>query len=191
LVCRFYRTISHRSYDQLGALKPLFGVARPLWWSKEVHVRQHLHDLPPDGRLVAPDRDQILPLIAAISWRPVQHDATQVRLDSPAPYLKAAVSSAYLSKKLTRPLATKDGGTLRTILDVRAYMLRLSKDRERSAQWQRAAQLLLAHADVAALFDTTFATKSAKIGHDRPGVPALLGGQSFVRAMRNPEPAHG
>jgi hypothetical protein len=61
------------------------------------------------------------------------------------------VSSAYLSKKLTRPLGTKDGGTLRTILDVRAYMLRLSKDRERSAQWQRAARLLLEHADVAAL----------------------------------------
>jgi hypothetical protein len=61
------------------------------------------------------------------------------------------VSSAYLSKKLTRPLATKDGGALRTIIDVRAYMLRLSKDRERSAQWQRAAQLLLEHADVAAL----------------------------------------
>jgi hypothetical protein len=61
------------------------------------------------------------------------------------------VSSAYLSKKLTRPLATKDGGTLRTILDVRAYILRLSKDRERSARWQRAAQLLLEHADVAAL----------------------------------------
>ena len=61
------------------------------------------------------------------------------------------MSSAYLSKKLTRPLATKDGGTLRTILDVRAYMLRLSKDRERSAQWQRAAQLILEHADVAAL----------------------------------------
>jgi hypothetical protein len=61
------------------------------------------------------------------------------------------VSSAYLSKKLTRPLGTKDGGTLRTILDVRAYMLRLSKDRKPSAQWQRAAQLLLEHADVAAL----------------------------------------
>ena len=61
------------------------------------------------------------------------------------------MSSAYLSKKLTRPLATKDGGTLRTILDARAYMLRLSKDRERSAHWQRAAQLLLGHADVAAV----------------------------------------
>jgi hypothetical protein len=30
---------------------------------------------------------------------------------------------------------------LRTVLDARSYMLRLSKDRQRSAQWQRAAQL--------------------------------------------------
>jgi len=59
------------------------------------------------------------------------------------------VSPAYLSQKLTRPLVTKDGGTLRTILDARAYMLALSKDRERRAQWQRAAELLLAQADVA------------------------------------------
>jgi hypothetical protein len=44
------------------------------------------------------------------------------------------VSRAYLSQKLTRPLPTKDGGTLRTVLDARAYMLRLSKDRERSAR---------------------------------------------------------
>ena len=80
-----------------------------------------------------------------------RHRASPTRLARAPPYLKAAVSSAYLSKKLTRPLATKDGGTLRTILDVRAYILRLSKDRERSAQWQRAAQLLLEHADVAAL----------------------------------------
>src|SRR6516165_11647881 len=63
----------------------------------------------------------------------------------------SAVSRAYLSRKLTRPLPTKDGGTLRTVLDVRAYMLRLSKDRERSARWQRLAQLLLAKADVDAV----------------------------------------
>src|SRR6516164_1054133 len=61
------------------------------------------------------------------------------------------VSQAYLSRKLSRPLPTKDGGTLRTVLDARAYMLRLSKDRERSARWQRAAQLLLAKADVGAV----------------------------------------
>jgi hypothetical protein len=62
-----------------------------------------------------------------------------------------AVSRAYLSRKLTRPLPTKDGGTLRTVLDARAYMVRLSKDRERSARWQRAAELLLAEADIGAL----------------------------------------
>jgi hypothetical protein len=57
----------------------------------------------------------------------------------------------YLSQKLTRPLHTKYGGTLRTVLDARTYMLALSKDREHRAQWQRAAELLLAEADVADL----------------------------------------
>jgi len=52
---------------------------------------------------------------------------------------------AYLSQKLVRPLATKDGGTLRTIAEARTYMLGLSKARE----WQHAAELLLAEADVA------------------------------------------
>ena len=52
-----------------------------------------------------------------------------------------AVSSAYLRTKLARPLPTKDGGTLRTVLDVRAYMLRLPKDRELRAQWQHAVGL--------------------------------------------------
>ena len=55
----------------------------------------------------------------------------------------------YLSKKLTRPLPTKDGGTLRTVAEARAYMVALPKDRELSARWQRAAELLLAGADVA------------------------------------------
>jgi hypothetical protein len=57
---------------------------------------------------------------------------------------------AYLSKKLTRPLPTKDGGTLRTVAEVRTYMLGLPKDRELRAQWQRAAELLLGEADVGA-----------------------------------------
>src|SRR5215471_10436647 len=59
----------------------------------------------------------------------------------PGALMLPAVSRAYLSRKLTRPLPTKDGGTLRTVLDARAYMFRLSKDWERSARWQRAAQL--------------------------------------------------
>ena len=57
--------------------------------------------------------------------------------------------SPYLSQKLTRPLVTKDGGTLRTVLDVRAYMLALSKEREHRSKWQRAAELLLDGATVA------------------------------------------
>jgi hypothetical protein len=40
----------------------------------------------------------------------------------------------YLSQKLSRPLPTKDGDTLRTIKDARAYMLVLSKHRETRAQ---------------------------------------------------------
>jgi hypothetical protein len=56
--------------------------------------------------------------------------------------------SPYLSQKLTQTL---DGGTLRTVLDARTYMLALPKRRETTAQWQRAAELLLAQADVADL----------------------------------------
>jgi hypothetical protein len=41
-------------------------------------------------------------------------------------------------------------GVGRDLLDARAYMLRLPKNRERSARWQRAAQLVLAKADVGA-----------------------------------------
>ena len=58
---------------------------------------------------------------------------------------------SYLSKKLTRAICTKDGGTPRTVLDARSYMLGLSKDRQMRSQWRRAAQSLLEHADVAAV----------------------------------------
>jgi hypothetical protein len=85
------------------------------------------------------------------SSTPAMCSRNPTRLARAPPYFKGAVSSSYLSKKLTRPLATIDGGTLGTILDARAYMFRLSKNRERSAHWQRAAQLLLEHADVAVL----------------------------------------
>jgi hypothetical protein len=54
------------------------------------------------------------------------------------------VSPAYLSKRLTRPLPTKDGGTLRTVGEARSYMIGLSRARELRAQWQHAAELLLA-----------------------------------------------
>jgi hypothetical protein len=48
LLRRLNRAISRRSYDQLSALKPVFGLALALWRIKEIRARQPLHDLPPD-----------------------------------------------------------------------------------------------------------------------------------------------
>jgi hypothetical protein len=58
---------------------------------------------------------------------------------------------AYLSKKLTRPLPTKDSGTLRPVADARTYMLGLSKQRELQTRWQRVAGLILEEADIGAV----------------------------------------
>jgi hypothetical protein len=57
----------------------------------------------------------------------------------------------YLFQKRDRLLPTKDGGTLRTVLDARTYMLGISEARQLRAQWQRAAELPLEEADVTAL----------------------------------------
>ena len=73
-----------------------------------------------------------------------QLDTPLTRIPLPGCLYFPAVSSAYLSQKLTRPLVTKDGSTLCTVLDARTYMLALPKRRETAAQWQRAAELLLA-----------------------------------------------
>jgi hypothetical protein len=59
--------------------------------------------------------------------------------------------SAYLAKKLARPLPTTDGRTVRTVLDARAYMVSLLKRRELRGQWQRACELLLTEADIGEL----------------------------------------
>jgi hypothetical protein len=57
---------------------------------------------------------------------------------------------AYLSKKLTEPLPTKDGHVLRIIGEAANYVLALPPDRaEHCNRWQHAARLLLAQADVA------------------------------------------
>ena len=54
-------------------------------------------------------------------------------------------TSGYLSQSLRRPLPTKDDGILRTVADAVAYMMALSKDRQRE-HWQRVARLLLEEA---------------------------------------------
>src|SRR6516225_3304550 len=51
------------------------------------------------------------------------------------------LSPTYLTKKLTSPIPTKDGGTLSTIGEACEYMVAIGKDRE----------LILQEADVAAL----------------------------------------
>jgi hypothetical protein len=54
---------------------------------------------------------------------------------------------AYLSRKLDRPLPTKDGGTLRTIGQAVDYMTGIGKKRELLNHWQRVAKLVLAKED--------------------------------------------
>jgi hypothetical protein len=68
LLCRFCRALSRRHYDQLSALELGLGLARPLWRSKELRARQSLHDLPPTIGWWPTDDEQILPVIAAVSW---------------------------------------------------------------------------------------------------------------------------
>jgi hypothetical protein len=70
---------------------------------------------------------------------------------SPLPYLSAMLSSAYLSRKLTSPIPTKDGGTLRTIGEACEYMAAIGKERELCRHWQQVRELMLREADVAAL----------------------------------------
>jgi hypothetical protein len=61
-------------------------------------------------------------------------------------------SPDYLAERLTpHPLPTKDGGVLRTIGDVRAYMLTLSTEREWRDHWKAAYRLLVHGAGAAAM----------------------------------------
>ena len=55
----------------------------------------------------------------------------------------------YLSRKLTSPLPTKDGGTLRTIGEACEYMAAIGKERERRLHWQRVREVMLQEADEA------------------------------------------
>src|SRR5262245_8190609 len=61
------------------------------------------------------------------------------------------LSPAYLTRKLTSPIPTKDGGTLSTIGEACEYMAAIGKERERRPHWQRVRELMLQEADVAAL----------------------------------------
>jgi hypothetical protein len=57
----------------------------------------------------------------------------------------------HLSQKLSSPIPTKDGGTLRTIKDACDYMAAISKEREQLPHWQRVRKLILEESDMEAL----------------------------------------
>ncbi len=57
----------------------------------------------------------------------------------------------YLFKKLTAPIPTKDGGTLRTIREACEYMAAIGKERELRRHWQQVSELILQEADAAAV----------------------------------------
>ena len=58
---------------------------------------------------------------------------------------------AYLSQKLPQPLPTKGGAVLRTIGDVRAYMIAMPAAHDGCSRWLHAVELILGQADVAAV----------------------------------------
>jgi hypothetical protein len=80
----------------------------------------------------------------------VKFTSPTVRRDPP-PHLQAMLRPAYLSKKLTSPIPTKDGGTLRTILEACEYMAAIGKERELRPHWQQVRELMLQEADVVAV----------------------------------------
>ena len=61
------------------------------------------------------------------------------------------LSPAYLTRKLTSPIPTKDGGTLSTIGEACDYMAAIGEERELRPHWQRVRELMLQEADVAAV----------------------------------------
>jgi hypothetical protein len=84
---------------------------------------------------------------------------------------QAMLRPAYLSKKLTPPISTKDGGTLRTILEACEYMAAIGKERELRPHWLQIRELMLQEADVAAV---TWRVRLAVLKDAKLDVSALL-----------------
>jgi len=93
------------------------------------------------------------------------------------------LSSAYLSRKLTSPLPTKDGGTLRTIGEACEYMAAIGKERELRPHWQQVRELMLQEADVAAV---SWRVRLAVLKDAKLDVTALS--EPIERMMDEPPP---
>jgi hypothetical protein len=95
------------------------------------------------------------------------------------------LSSAYLSRKLTSPIPTKDGGTLRTIGEACEYMAAIGKERELRRHWQQVRELMLQEADVAALSSRL---RLAVLKDAKLDVTAVS--EPIERWMDEPSPGH-
>src|SRR6266705_4198335 len=93
------------------------------------------------------------------------------------------LSPAYLSRKLTSPLPTKDGCTLRTIGEACEYMAAIGKERELRPHWQRVRELMLQEADVAAV---SWRVRLAVLKDAKVDVTALS--EPIERMMDEPPP---
>jgi hypothetical protein len=75
----------------------------------------------------------------------------------------ARMSRKRWSYRLSRPIPVKDGPTLRTLDDVRTFMLdNLPEDDQARRSWQKACEILLAAAD--GLADVRAATRQVELG---------------------------
>ena len=77
----------------------------------------------------------------------VEFTSPTVRRDPP-PYLSGHVASCV---SLEKAYPTKDGGTLRTILEACEYMAAIGKERELCPHWQQVRELIHQEADVDAV----------------------------------------
>jgi hypothetical protein len=93
----------------------------------------------------------------------------------------AMLRPEYLSRKLTSPLPTKDGGTLRTIGEACEYMAAIGKERERRLHWQRVREVMLQEADEAAV---TWRVQLAVLKDAKLDVTALS--EPIERMMNEP-----
>jgi hypothetical protein len=89
---------------------------------------------------------------------------------------------AYLTKKLSYPLPTKDSSVLRTIRDVGDYLLTLTPQRELRNHWQHACKLILDEADIEAVTSQV---------HRALFMAGQLDLAAFERMMRRRRRRHG
>ena len=89
----------------------------------------------------------------------------------------------YLATRLMPyPLPTKDGWMLRTVGDIRSYMLALPKNRERRPHWERARMLIQEKAGVAAVTQQVHLALSKDDKFDISAFEEINGARRWRRA---------